>query len=181
VVSAVEHPAVIEPGLHLKSEGWDLSVIPVDAYGRVDPADVAAALRPDTALVSIMHANNEVGTIQPVAEIAAITKARGILLHTDAAQSAGKIALNVDALGVDFLSLAGTSFTHRKGWALFMYARGRRSNRSSSAPGRSTACVRPRRTFRRWSVWARRQHLRGSAFRLRRKSCARCATRCTNG
>jgi cysteine desulfurase len=115
VVSAVEHPAVIEPALHLQSEGWELSVIPVDAYGRVDPADVAAALRPDTALVSIMHANNEVGTIQPVAEIAAITRARGVLLHTDAAQSAGKIALNVDALGVDLLTLAGHKFYAPKG------------------------------------------------------------------
>ena len=115
VVSAVEHPAVIAPALYLQSEGWELSVIPVDAYARVDPADIAAALRPDTALVSIMHANNEVGTIQPVAEIAAITKARGILLHTDAAQSAGKIAVNVDALGVDLLTLAGHKFYAPKG------------------------------------------------------------------
>lgn len=115
VVSAVEHPAVMVPALQLQNEGWELSVIPVDRFGRVESARVSAALRPDTALVSIMHANNEVGTIQPIAEIAAITKAHGVLLHTDAAQSVGKIPVNVAALGVDLLTLAGHKCYATKG------------------------------------------------------------------
>ncbi len=115
VISAVEHPAVKQPALHLRELGWDVSVVPVDGFGQVVPEAVAAALRPDTALVSIMHANNEVGTIQPVAEIAALTRPRNILLHTDAAQSAGKIAVDVEALGVDLLALAGHKFYATKG------------------------------------------------------------------
>ena len=115
VVSAIEHPAVLEPALWLRAHGWDVSVVPVDRYGWVDPTDIKAALRDDTALVSIMHANNEVGTIQPIAEIAAVAHERGALMHTDAAQSPGKIAVDVNELNVDLLTLAGHKFYATKG------------------------------------------------------------------
>lgn len=115
ITSAVEHPSVMQPFLHLQEEGWDLSIVPVDSYGRVDPEDVRQAIRPDTVLVSIMHANNEVGTIQPIREIAQITRERDVLLHVDAAQSVGKIPVSVDALGVDLLTIAGHKFYAPKG------------------------------------------------------------------
>jgi cysteine desulfurase len=96
VISSIEHPAVAAPAMALREQGWDVTVLPVDGFGQVSAIALLQALRPDTALVSVMHANNEVGTLQPIAAIAEITRARGILMHTDVAQSAGKLALDVD-------------------------------------------------------------------------------------
>jgi len=107
ITSAIEHPAVLHPCRYLESLGFEVSYVEVDAAGRVDPQSVVNEVRPETILISIMHGNNEVGTIQPIAEIAEIAREGGIWMHTDAAQSCGKIATDVRDLGVDFLSLAG--------------------------------------------------------------------------
>jgi cysteine desulfurase len=115
ITSAVEHPAVLEPCRHLESLGFRITVLPVDEYGRVKPSVVEAAFTEETILVSIMHANNEVGTIQPIEDIVKITRERGILFHTDAAQSLGKIPVRIGELGVDLLSVAGHKFYAPKG------------------------------------------------------------------
>jgi cysteine desulfurase len=107
IVSTVEHPAISKTCDFLERMGAQMTRVPVDRFGQVDPEDIRRALRPNTALVSIMHANNEVGTIEPIAEIAAIARERGVLMHTDAAQTAGKLSVDVQKLSVDLLSVAG--------------------------------------------------------------------------
>lgn len=124
VVSAIEHSSVLNSVKALERQGFTAALVPVDGQGRVDPAEVEKALTPETVLVSVMTASNEVGTIEPVAAIAAAAKKRGALVHTDAVAAAGSVPLDVRALGVDALSLAGDQFHGPKGGAALFVRKG---------------------------------------------------------
>ena len=115
VTTQIEHPAVMAVCAWLETQGFEVTYLPVDQTGRVDVADVEAAVLPETILISVMHANNEVGTIQPIEDIASLAQDREIAFHTDAAQSIGKIGVDVDALGVDLLTVAGHKLYAPKG------------------------------------------------------------------
>jgi cysteine desulfurase len=126
IASAIEHEAVLNTLKALARRGWRTSLLPVDQSGVVSPDRLRELLTDDTALVSVMHANNEIGTIQPIAQLAAIAHERGALMHTDAVQSTGKIAVDVRAVGVDLLALSAHKFNGPKGAGALWIKRGTR-------------------------------------------------------
>jgi len=124
ITCGIEHEAVLNTFKALAKRGWRTTVLPLDSGGIVSPNALRDAMTDDTALVSVMHANNEIGTIQPIAELTAIAKARGALFHTDAVQSAGKIPVNARALGVDLLAISAHKFYGPKGIGALWAKRG---------------------------------------------------------
>jgi cysteine desulfurase len=177
LTSRTEHAAVLDPCRQLEREGFSVTYLRPRADGIVDAAQVAEALRPDTLLVSLMHVNNETGVIQDVAAVGRLCRERGVLFHVDAAQSAGKLAVNMRDWGIDLLALTAHKLHGPKGiGALCVGTRGWGSCRCSSAGARSAACARARCPRTRSSAWALRSRSPAPRWMPMPRASPRCAT-----
>ncbi|MFH1651658.1 MAG: cysteine desulfurase family protein [Chloroflexota bacterium] len=176
LVSAIEHFSVLHSARTMEKLGFAVTEIPVDQHGVVDPDDVRKGIRKDTILVSVMHANGEVGTIEPLAEIARITREREIPFHTDAIATAGVIPVDVKALGVDTLSLAANQFYGPKGVGALWVRRGTRIMPRWTAGYRKADGARARRTSPPSPAWARRRSWRRGTWRSAASTWSLCGT-----
>ncbi len=180
VTSAIEHHAVLHAAERLEQEGFRVTLVPVDRQGFVDLDALAEAITPETTLVSVMYANNEVGTIEPIVEVVRVVKQRNphTAVHTDAVQAAGALPLEVDTLGVDLLSLR-TSCTARRASACSTFGRAHRSSRRSWGALRSGTAAQEPRTWPALSAWPRRSSWRTKSSMRGTPTAARCVTSCS--
>jgi cysteine desulfurase len=176
ITSAVEHHAVLESMEYLEKHGYEITRIPVDSGGLVDPENVRKALRPNTILVSIMHANNEVGTIQPIADIGKITREAGVLFHVDAVQTAGKQAVDVNELGVDILSVSAHKLYGPKGVGLMYLRSAPASAPSFTVEAKRRGAAQARTTCPAFWAWPKRSSWPRSAWLPTLCARRRCAT-----